>query len=183
MHRKQKHEMKKLASIVLVGLAAMLAACTSAEQRQQYAEAAERVQRSVAQLKGALAKATGAKVRVMMAGEAKEQEFPVPAEEWGRLREILSHTAAVPPALENADEQEKASPYFIELVLLGNQGVELSGVPLTSEQWMPESEARKLAPARARSSLVADWCLPDADCEALKSISAISQAKSWAEQQ
>lgn len=174
--------MKQLPIVItFASMGLVVAACSSAAP-QQYAEAEFRVQRSVQILVHSLDKATGAKVRVMMNGDDREKEFPVPQEEWGRLREALAHTAPVPPALESSDDPATAElGYFSELVIVGPGGVELTGVPFADRAWMPESRARKMSPERCRSSDVPDWCMPDADCEALQSISPLAQAKAWAE--
>lgn len=165
----------------LVALGALVAVgCMSAEQRQQYAEAQARVQSSVQQLHAALDKSAGAKVRVMLAGSGDEQEFPLSEDEFAVVRDILSRTSAVPPALENEDDEDAAAePYFAELVLLAENGDELSGVVLNDNPWMRESEARRLSPQRTRGRRVPDWCLPDADWERLSSLPTIPKARSW----
>lgn len=167
-----------LITLTAVAVALASAACTTATQRQQYARAAAEVQGSVKQLREAAAKASSAKVRVMLDGVDREKEFPVPPEEFACMRGILAHTAAAPPALETEDESAMLH-FFIELVLADARGVELTGVTLNTEHWMRESEARRLSPSRSRSSRVPEWCLPDADYELFCSLPTIPRAKEW----
>ena len=170
-------------SCILFAVAMVLSSCTPVAQQQQYEAAAARVQRSVDNMKESLSKATSAKVRVMMTGTVREEEFAVPSDEFAAMKDILARTAIVPPALDSEGEPQPQQRYFIELVFVGEDGTELSGIALTEAPWMKESEARKLKPTLTRDCRVPEWYLPDEDYDALKALPTIPAARVWADAQ
>ena len=164
--------------LMLTTLAALLAAACSSANRREYAEAAGRMEECAAQFRQAVAKSTGAKVRRMSGTGSEEQEYPVPAGEYAQLREILQHTAAVPPALETAEPGWPADfPCVVELIFADAQGAELSGIVVNYERWMPLSQANKLRPEPARPWDTPDWSLPDTDLAALHALPCMQRAK------
>lgn len=161
----------------LLAAALLLAGCAADARR--YAVAAAETQRSVEQLKGALHKAAGAKVCVLMDGSDDEREFPVPAGEWALMRAALEHVVAVPPALETVEDAAPPLPYFAELVFVEPGGGEISGVVVNTLPWMRASEAKQLHPERSRSRYVPEWAVPDADYDTLAALPTISRARFW----
>lgn len=173
-----------LAAVLIAGGWGTLSSCTSAADQQQAAEALARTQRSVERLQGVLNKAEGAMVRVMMTGVIKEQEFPLPAEEFAQLKGILARTGAVPPLKPSEEEppgEQGQAPYYIELVLLGKGGEELLGIVLNEEPWLRESELERVKKEREHAARVPEWYLPDADWERLHALPTMPQARTWAE--
>ena len=170
--------MKRL--IVTTCAIAILAACSHRQGRlhEAYAEAAGRMEECTAQFRQAVAKSAKAKVRRMSCTSEEEEEYPVPAEEYALLREIMLHTAAVPPALETTEPGwPEDFPCVVELIFADTHGGDLTGIVVNYERWMPQSEAKKLRPAPARPWDTPDWSLPDADLAALHALPCMQHAK------
>ena len=161
----------------LAALATLLPACTSAARQREYAEAAGRGQECAAQFRQAVRKSSTAKLRLMATGRDAERELPVPAEEYALLREIMLHTAAVPPALETDDSGWREFPWVTELIFADAQGSELTGIIINYERWMPQSRAKKLHPQRRRRWDVPDWSLPDSDLATLHTLPTFLRAQ------
>lgn len=167
--------------VLLAGLAALQPACTTAARQQEYAEAAGRMEESAAQFRQAVAQSAGAKLRMLSSTSEAEQELPVPAEEYALLREILQHTVAAPPALESDDTGRKDYAWVAELIFADAHGVELTGIVVNYDRWMPNSRARKLRPERIRPWDTPDWSLPDADYAALCSLPTLRRVRALCE--
>ena len=156
---------------------ALLCSCSSHKLRQEYAAAAVRMQECTTQFRQAVQKSCAAKFHLMATGSDAEQLLPVPAEEYALLRDIMLHTAAVPPALETDDSGWQDFPWVTELVFADAQGSDLTGIVINFDRWMPQSRAKKLRPQRRRSWNVPDWCLPDADLATLRTLPTLRRAQ------
>ena len=161
-------------------LVALLAACSPLVD-QRTAAAAQRAQQSADQLRGAVAKAERAKVRVMLNGRDREREFALPPQEFGALCAALKHVAPAPPpdpaAAWVAAGGGVELQYYAELVLVGADGVELTGVVVNVLPWVRESEARR--PYKRRGGDAPEWCLPDADYDTVAGLPTLARAKAW----
>ena len=164
-------------ALAAVGLAVVQTACSAAARRQEYAAAAERMQACAAQFCKAVEKSAAAKVRKMSSTGDDEQEYPVPKKEYDLLREILAHTAAVPPALETDETGWRDEPDVVELIFADAQGGELIGVVVNHDCWMRRSEAERMRPQPTRSWRTPHWSLPDAELATLHRLPCMQHAK------
>lgn len=176
--------MNRLVCRSLLLSVAALVACSPVPQGPAYAEAEARVQGSARQWREDVGKATAAQVRVMLPNSDREHVCSLSRGEWRALQVALSHTEAVAPALETSeareDDEAENAPYYMELVLVGADGRDISGVVVNTLPWMPQSQARQLTREMSRSREVPEWSLPDADYEALSTLPPLVRAQAWA---
>lgn len=117
--------------------------------------------------------------RILVNAHPYEQLFYLTPKECEQLRNIISHSEAVPPAKGKPQVIFVSYPSFETLVLLDNQGREYD-LPMLARLWMKKSEADALAEDRMRRSDEPHWCLPDEDYAALQALPTLRQARLWA---
>lgn len=172
---KQPKHTLTLAAVGLI-LAAQ-SACTPTARQREYAEAAVRMEACAAQFREAVAHSATAKVRRMSCTSDEEQEFPVPTDEYALLRDILAHTAAVPPALETDETGLPEEPCVVELIFADARGGELTGIVINHDCWMRRSAAARLRPQPTRSWQTPHWSLPDTELATLQNLPCMQHAK------